>query len=93
MLYILNKTSTEAIEQFSVICAGDDDASVLFIGDAVFLATEANLKRFASLKIDSFYAAKDAVEARAMETDADVELVDYDDMAGLLEDFDKIITL
>jgi sulfur relay protein TusB/DsrH len=93
MLYILNKTSEESLKQLAVISGADDDKSVLFVTDAVFWATEANLKRFASLKVENFYAAKDAVEARVMQAADAVELVDYEDMAELLEDADKVVVL
>ena len=93
MLYILNKTSEESIRQLAIIGAADGGKSVLFVTDAVFLATEANLKRFESLKVEKFYAAKDAVEARVMQAADGVELVDYDDMAELLEDADKVVVL
>lgn len=93
MLYIFNKTDQEAVRQFAVISADDDEKSVLFISDAVFLASSARLECFDDLEVDSFYAAKDAVEARAIELSDDVEVVDYKDMVGLLDDYDKIITL
>lgn len=93
MLYILNKTDEESLRQLAVIGADDDEKSVLFISDAVFRASEANIARFADLDVEKFYAAKDAVEARTMQVAGSVELVDYDDMAELLEDHDKIVTL
>ena len=93
MLYILNKTSDASIKELAIISSGDDEKLVLFYSEAVFLATEANLKRFADIGVDTFYAAKDAVEMRAMEVADGVEVVDYDDIAGLFEDADKIITL
>ncbi len=93
MLYILNKTSNEAIRQMAVIGSGDDEKAVLLISDAVFLSTEANLKRFADLDVEEFYAAKDAVEARVLEPGDDVEVVDYAGMAELLADYDKVVVL
>ena len=93
MLYIFNKTDQEAVNQFAIISADDDEKSVLFISDAVFLASTARLELFQSMDVDSFYAAKDAVEARMVEIDDDVEVVDYKGMAGLLDDYDTIITL
>lgn len=93
MLYILNKTSEESIKQMAVIGADDDEKNVLLVTDAVFLATEKNLKRFDGLNVENFYAAEDAVEARIMEAAEGVEIVDYDDMAELLEDAEKIIVL
>ena len=93
MLYILNKTGAESIKQLAVISADDSGKSVLFVTDGVFWATEANLKRFANLKVESYYAAKDAVEARVVKVAGEVELVDYDEMAELLEDADKVVVL
>lgn len=93
MLYILNKTSEESIKQLDIIGANDDEKSILFVTDAVFLATEHNLKRFDGMNVENFYAAEDAVEARVMEAASEVELVDYDDMAELLEDADKVVVL
>lgn len=93
MLYILNKPSGESIRQLAVIGADDDEKSVLFIADAVFLATEGAIRQFEGLGVDSFYAAEDAVEARVVRPDARVELADYDDMAELLEEADKTVML
>lgn len=93
MLYIFNKPSEESIKQFAMLSAEDDEKTVLFVTDGVFLANETNLKRFSDMDVDDFYAAKDAVEAREMEPDSDVEVIDYDKIAGLLEDFETIITL
>lgn len=93
MLYILNKTSDESIAQLKVIGAKDDAKSVLLVTDAVFLANEANLKRFDGLGVENFYAAEDAVEARVLTPAGNVKVVDYDDMAELLEDAEKIIVL
>lgn len=91
MLYIFNKTDQEAIRQFAVLSADDDEKSVLLVSDAVFLASR--LDCFDDLDVESFYAAKDAIEARSITVSDDVEIVDYKDMAGLLDDYDKIITL
>lgn len=93
MLYILNKPTQESLRQLAVIGAGDDEKAVLLISDAVFLALPAGLARFAGLEVESFYAAKDAVSARVLEPDDEVELLDYDGMARLLEDYDNIVTL
>ncbi len=93
MLYILNKTSEEALKQLKIIGADDDAKDVLLVTDAVFLATEANLKRFEGMEVENFYAAEDAVEARVMTAAGNVKIVDYDDMAEMLEDADKIIVL
>lgn len=93
MLYILNKTSEESLRQLAVIAANDDEAAVLFVSDAVFLSSEHNLKRFADMDIEAFHAARDAVDARRVEPDDDVELLDYNGMAALIDDYDKIITL
>lgn len=93
MLYILNKTGADSLGQLAVVGADDADKVVLLVADAVFLATEANMKHFDELQVEAFYAAKDAVEARVLEPSGEVELVDYDDMAELLEDADKIIML
>lgn len=93
MLYILNKPGEDALRQMAVIGADDDEKAVLLVSDAVFLGTEGNLKRFADMDVEDFYASKDSVEARDIELSDDVELVDYDDMAELMEDHDKIVTL
>jgi sulfur relay protein TusB/DsrH len=93
MLYILNKTSEEAIQQLKIIGAEDNGKDVLLVTDAVFLATEANIKRFEGLDVEHFYAAEDAVEARVITPASNVKIVDYDDMAELLEDAEKIIVL
>lgn len=93
MLYILNKPSDESVRQFAMLSAEDDEKVVLFVTDGVFFSSEAGLQRFADMDVDSFYAAKDAVEARELEPGDDVEVVDYDEMAGLLEDFETVIML
>ncbi len=93
MLYILNKPGEESIKQLAMVGSGDDEKALLLVTDAVFMATEANLKRFEGLDIDDFYAAKDAVEARVLEVSDDVEVVDYADMADLLADYDKVVIL
>ena len=93
MLYILNKACASSLAQLAAIGAGDDEAWVLLVSDAVFLGTDAGLKRFADLDVESFYAARDAVEAREVALSAEVELLDYDAMAELLEDADKVIML
>ena len=93
MLYILNKACASSLAQLEVIGAGDDEAWVLLVSDAVFLGTDAGLKRFADLDVESFYAARDAVETRRVTLSEEVELLDYDGMAELLEDADKIIML
>ena len=93
MLYILNKPCEESLRQLRVIASKDDEAAVLFTGDAVFLASSENLRRFSGMDIDSFNADKEAVEARILEPDDDVELLDFAGMAALVEDYDHVITL
>lgn len=93
MLYIMNKSSEESLRQLAVIAADDDEAAVLLVSDAVFLGTTHNLRRFADMDIEAFHAAQDAAEARAIELDDDVEVLDYNGMAALVEDYDKVITL
>jgi len=93
MLYILNKPCEESLRQLGVIAARDDEAAVLLTGDAVFLASSENLRRFSDMDIESFNADKEAVEARILEPDDDVELLDFSEMAALIEDFDHVVTL
>lgn len=93
MLYILNKPGLEALRQLAVIGADDDEKAVLLISDGVFLGNETQLERFESMGVDDVYAAEDAVAARGFELAPDVEVVDYDDMAGLFEEHDKIVML
>lgn len=93
MLYILNKSARESLRQLSTIGANDDEKAVLLVSDGVFLAMDGAFERFEELGVDDVFAAEDALEARAIEAASDVEVVDYDDMAGLLEEHDKIITL
>lgn len=93
MLYILNKPCASSLAQLTAVGAGDSEAWVLLISDAVFLGTNAGLKRFADLDVEDFYAAADAVNARNVALSGEVELLDYDGMAELLEDADKIIML
>ena len=93
MLYILNKPGQESLRQLAVIGADDDEKAVLLISDGVFLAAGALFKRFAEMEVEDVYAAEDAVEARNIEISDDVEVMDYNDMAALLEEHDKIITL
>lgn len=93
MLYILNKPGLESLRQLAALGADDDEKAVLLVSDGVFLGSAAQVKRLAELGAEDIYAAEDAVEARAIEVDSAVEVVDYDDMAGLLEEHDKIVTL
>ncbi len=93
MLYILNKPCASSLAQLAAVSAGDDEAWVLLVSDAVFLGTDAGLKRFTGLDAESFYAARDAVETRRVTLSGKVEPLDYDGMAELLEDADKIIML
>lgn len=93
MLYILNKPAQESVRQLSIIGADDDEKAVLLVSDGVFLAVDEAYELFSEMGVDDVYAAEDAVEARTLDVSSDVEVVDYDDMAGLLEEHDKIIVL
>lgn len=93
MLYILNKPNEESIRQLAMIGAEDDEKNILFVSDGVFLSSQTNLERFADMDVENFYAARDAVEARLLEPGDDVETMDYEEMAELLEDFETIIML
>jgi|GEM_PF-4232148 len=93
MLYILNKPGEESLRQLCMIAAQDDEAAVLLISDAVFLASSENMRRFSELDLESVNADKEAVGARLVEPDDDVELLDYAGMAALVEDYDKVVTL
>lgn len=93
MLYILNKPGQEAMRQLAVIGGVDDEKAVLLISDGVFLAVDGPYDRFAELGVDEVFAAEDALAARDIAISSEVEVVDYDDMAGLLEEHDKIVVL
>lgn len=93
MLYILNKPAEESLRQLGLIAAQDDEAAVLLISDAVFLASSENMERFSGLDVESVNADKEAVHARLITPDDDVELLDYAGMAALIEDYDKVVTL
>lgn len=93
MLYILNKPGLESLRQLAIIGADDGEKAVLLISDGVFLASETQVERFGDMGVEDVYAAEDAVEARDIELSSGVEVVDYDDMAGLLEDHDKVVVL
>lgn len=93
MLYILNKTAADSLRQLEIIGAGDGEKAVLLISDGVFLAQASQAARLKNIGVEDLYAAEDAVEARHVDLPSGVELVDYDDMAGLFEEHDKIIML
>lgn len=93
MLYILNKPGLESLRQLALIGSADDEKAVLLVSDAVFLAGAAQVKRLAELGAEDIYAAEDALKARAVKADPSVEIADYGDMAALLEEHDKIVTL
>lgn len=93
MLYILNKPGREALRQLAVLGAADDGKAVLLISDGVFLAVDGPFDRFAELGVDEVFAAEDALAARDITIASEVEVVDYDDMAELLEEHEKIVVL
>ena len=93
MLYILNKTTQESVKQLGVLSASDDEKVLLLISDGVFLANEAQIARFDAMGIEEVFAAEDSVKARDFAIAPAVEVVDFDEMAGLFEEHDKVVML
>lgn len=93
MLLLLNKMRAEYAEEIRVL-AGDEDKTVLLVGDAVFFGLSGMLSRLEDLGVEEFYAAEDAVKARGLTLAPKVQIVDYPGMAGLiLDDHDQVVAL
>lgn len=93
MLLLLNKMRKEYAEEIRVL-VGDEDKTVLLVGDAVFFGLPGMLPGLEELGVEEFYAAEDAVQARGLALDPKVRIVDYPGMAGLiLDDHDQVVAL
>lgn len=93
MLLLLNKMRKEYPEELRAL-AGDEDKTVLLVGDAVHYGLPGMIGNLEALGVDEFFAAADAVAARGLTLDAKVRLVDYPGMAGMiLDDHDQIVAL
>ncbi len=93
MLFVVNKTGHDVFRLIQLL-GGEEDKSVLLVGDAVYYATRAMAKNFAALDLEEVYVAKDAVELRNIEVYPDAEVLDYDEMAALIMDGqDKVLSI
>jgi len=93
MLFFINTPDEKVLERIRLIGA-DQDKLLLLVGDAVALATPHWEPRLAELGADEVFAAKDAVQARALEVGDQCEVVDYDEMVDLLLDSgEKVVSL
>ena len=93
MLFLLNKTACDAVDQVKLL-GGDEDKELLLVQDAVFYASGPMLERFQEAGVETVYAAKDAVAERAVAVDGSVEVVDYDRIVELImEDHDKVVCI
>ena len=93
MLLLLNKMRKEYPDEIRTL-AGDEDKTVLLVGDAVLYGLPGMIGGLEELGVDEFFAAADAVAVRGLTLDAKVQLVDYPGMAGMiLDDHDQVVAL
>jgi sulfur relay protein TusB/DsrH len=93
MLFLLNKTANDAVDLIKLL-GGEEDKDLLLVQDAAFYAGGPILKQFAEAGVETVYAAKDAVEERAVQVGGAVEIVDYDRMVELImEEHDKVVCI
>lgn len=93
MLFVVNKTGHDVFRLIQML-GGEEDKSVLLVGDAVYYAAPPMAKGFETLEVEEVYVAKDAVESRNIEVYPDAEVVDYDEMAALIMDQqDKVLSI
>lgn len=93
MLFVVNKTGHDVFRLIQIL-GGEEDKSVLLVGDAVYYATPVMAKDFEALELEEIYVAEDAVKSRNIEVLPDAEVVDYDEMAALIMDQqDKVLSI
>ncbi len=93
MLFLINKTRHDVFDRIRLF-GGDDDKSVLLVGDGAFYASAAGKESFDALDVDDVFVAADALEERGVELAGGVEVVDYERMVELiLEDGEKVLTV
>jgi len=93
MLFLLNKSKRTCLDEVRVL-GGDEDKSVLLVGDAVYLGTPALAEAWRELGVEEIFAAADAAATRGVPLDAAVTPVGYDRMARLImDDHDQVVSL
>ncbi len=93
MLFLLNKSRKDCLEELRVL-GGDEDKAVLLVGDAVYLGTPCMAEAWRELGVEEIFAAADALASRGVAPDPAVEPVGYDRMARLImDDHDQVISL
>ena len=93
MLFVLNKTRSDTFHLIEIL-GGKEDKAILLINDAVYYATPFFAERLREVGGQAIYAAKDAVEARAIEISSKAVTMNYDEMATLImECEDRTISL
>lgn len=94
MLFILNRTRGDTFDLIRVL-GGEEDKSVLLVGDAVYYGTPFMAERLEELGVGEFYLAGDALEARGIEEiHPGARVVGYDEMAALIMDGgEKVVSI
>ena len=93
MLFILNKTQSDTPAMLRLL-GGDEEISLLLVGDAAFWASSFMMEKFNGLDIEEVYVAQDAIETRKIDLSHQIEPVDYERMVELiLEEDEKVIMI
>ncbi|MHC1713254.1 MAG: hypothetical protein AB9872_13990 [Solidesulfovibrio sp.] len=93
MLFLLNKSRKSCLEELRIL-GGDEDKSVLLVGDAVYLAMPGMAHTWETLGVEEVFADGDAAASRGVLLDTTVTPLAYDRMAKLImDDHDQVISL
>ncbi len=92
MLFFINKSNPSLIRRIALV-GGDEDKTLLLVGDGVSFATQYWQEQFENLNVEEIYAEEEAVAARNIAVCDACETVSYARIADILFDNEQAVSL
>ena len=92
MLFFINKSNPSLIRRIALV-GGDEDKTLLLVGDGVSFAAEYWQEQFENLNVEEIYAEEEAVAARNIAVCDACETVSYARIADILFDNEQVVSL
>jgi sulfur relay protein TusB/DsrH len=92
MLFLLNSLDAGKLKEIEIL-GGSEDKSVILYSDAAYYASPSMASKLSGFDFDEIYVSQDALTARNISPDDAVEAIDYDNIAEIIMDHDRVVSL